>query len=227
LALINLTEAQRLLGLSTRATLHRKVKSGELRSWPDSNGRPLVESEGLAETWRAIVAVRIRLPREPAKPKANPAQATEQQQPLPTPPAPITPPAEPPPPSAPAKRQQGAARPLADSTPPDLEYGVDDPPDITTERAWAEYEKRMHEREKRQLTTLTRMREEEKLVYKEDVEAAQSAINLQIMNRAEALPKQIKLDIPHLSLEEMAIIEKRVMEIFEAVAEHDFEELPE
>ena len=85
----------------------------------------------------------------------------------------------------------------------------------------------MHEHEKRQLTTLARMREEERLVYREDMEAAQSAINLQIMNRAEALPKQIKLDIPHLTLEEMVIIEKRVMEIFEAVAEHDFEELPE
>jgi hypothetical protein len=71
------------------------------------------------------------------------------------------------------------------------------------------------------------MREEGLLVYREDVEAAQNAVNMQIMSRAEALPKQIKLDIPHLTLKEMEAIEKRVMDIFEAVADHDFEELPD
>jgi predicted GIY-YIG superfamily endonuclease len=232
-ALITLTEAQRLLGLSTRATLHRKVKSGELRSWPDHKGRPMVESEGLADVWRAIVTVQVKVPKAPAPPRVVADEVENQSQqaatavaapppPAPTPPAPRhqeDPPAQ--------RRQHRAPPPASDGPPSELQYGVDEAPDITNERAWAEYEKRMHEHEKRQLTTLTRMREEDRLVYREDVEAAQSAINLQIMNRAEALPKQIKLDIPHLTLEEMVVIEKRVMEIFEAVAEHDFEELPE
>jgi predicted GIY-YIG superfamily endonuclease len=232
-ALITLTEAQRLLGLSTRATLHRKVKSGELRSWPDHKGRPMVESEGLADVWRAIVTVQVKVPKAPAPPRVVADEVENQSQQAATavaaPPPPA--PAHPAPrhqEDPPAQRRQHRIPPPADDgPPPELQYGVDQAPDITNERAWAEYEKRMHEHEKRQLTTLTRMREEERLVYREDVEAAQSAINLQIMNRAEALPKQIKLDIPHLTLEEMVVIEKRVMEIFEAVAEHDFEELPE
>jgi predicted GIY-YIG superfamily endonuclease len=235
-ALITLTEAQRLLGLSTRATLHRKVKSGELRSWPDHKGRPMVESEGLADVWRAIVTVQVKVPKAPAPPRVVADEVENQSQQAATAVAALPPPA-PAPPTPPAprhqedppaqRRQHRAPPPASDGPPSELQYGVDEAPDITKERAWAEYEKRMHEHEKRQLTTLTRMREEERLVYREDVEAAQSAINLQIMNRAEALPKQIKLDIPHLTLEEMVVIEKRVMEIFEAVAEHDFEELPE
>ena len=75
--------------------------------------------------------------------------------------------------------------------------------------------------------TLALHLEENRLVYREDMEAAQNAVNLQILSRAEALPKQIKLDIPHLTLEEMAVIERRVLEIFESVSAHDFEELPE
>jgi len=196
----------------------------------------MVESEGLADVWRAIVTVQVKVPKAPAPPRVVADEVENQSQQAatavaaPPPPAPATP--TPPAPrhqeDPPAQRRQHRAPPPASDGPPsELQYGVDEAPDITNERAWAEYEKRMHEHEKRQLTTLTRMREEERLVYREDVEAAQSAINLQIMNRAEALPKQIKLDIPHLTLEEMVIIEKRVMEIFEAVAEHDFEELPE
>lgn len=93
-------------------------------------------------------------------------------------------------------------------------------PDYTVSRARSEFEKA-------NLLQLQREREESLLVYREDMEAAQNAVNLQILSRAEALPKQIKLDIPHLTLEEMVVIERRVLEIFESVSAHDFEELPE
>jgi len=96
----------------------------------------------------------------------------------------------------------------------------EDLPEYTVSRARSEFEKA-------NLLELQRKKEEELLVYREDMEAAQNAINLQILSRAEALPKQIKLDIPHLTPEEMAVVERRVLEIFESVSAHDFEELPE
>ena len=105
------------------------------------------------------------------------------------------------------------------------EFDEDGNPIYNVQRAWSEYEKRLHEKEKRRITELDRLQKEGRLVYKEDIEAAQAAINAQLMNRAEALPKQIKMDIPHLTPEEMAAIEKRVVQIFEAVANHDYAEV--
>ena len=55
MALIGLSEAQRILGLSSRGTLHRKVQSGELSSVDGPRGSRLVESDGLAERWAEIV----------------------------------------------------------------------------------------------------------------------------------------------------------------------------
>jgi hypothetical protein len=55
MALIGLSEAQRILGLSSRGTLHRKVKSGELSSVDGPRGARLVESDGLADRWAEIV----------------------------------------------------------------------------------------------------------------------------------------------------------------------------
>jgi hypothetical protein len=235
--LITLTEAQRLLGLTTRATLYRKVESGELASVVGANGKSLVESEGLAERWAAIVQVRPARPARAAAAPLDPAPA-----PLDPPPAPLDPPPAPPDPApvsvavAPApkaekRRSAAAADPAVPLEPPAgsaaADFDKNGVPVYNVQRAWAEYEKRLHEKEKRQITALERMEKEGILVYREDIEAAQAAVNAQIMSRAEALPKQIKLDIPHLTLEEMAAIEKRVMQIFEAVSEHDYAEVPE
>ena len=69
--------------------------------------------------------------------------------------------------------------------------------------------------------------EEKKLVYKEDIEIAYNAVLLQLTTKAGSLHKQIKADIPHLTHRELEKIERRIADVFEAVASHDFEELPE
>jgi len=65
------------------------------------------------------------------------------------------------------------------------------------------------------------------LVYREDTEQAYSAVLASMMQRAYAAAKQIKLQIPHITLEEMNRIEKIVLDVFEETSQDDFEELPE
>jgi hypothetical protein len=67
--------------------------------------------------------------------------------------------------------------------------------------------------------------EEEKLVYKEDYRVACNAVALQVVNRAEVLPRQIKQAIPHLLIEEVEKIEKLVKEMLEGVASWRYDEL--
>lgn len=240
-ALVSLPEAQKLLGLTSRTTIYRKARTGELPTVPDAKGRPLVESNGLAELWGRIVQEQPKVTsRRQAPPPVAPLDPPVAPPDLPTAPldppvAPAAPQPSPPPPPPPAASpptpapRGRAARADAVVVPPSgaADFDENGVPVYNVQRAWSEYEKRLHEEEKRKITTLERMQKEGMLVYREDIEAAQAAVNTQIMSRAEALPKQIKLDIPHLTLEEMAAIEKRVMQIFEAVAEHDYAEVPE
>ena len=90
--------------------------------------------------------------------------------------------------------------------------GSDDVPNYNEERAW-------HEREKRLLAELVRRREAGELVYKADVEQAQMAIALTLKNQLEALPKQIKQQLPHLSISDEEMIERLVAKVLTAVAD--------
>ena len=208
-----------MLGLRSRGTLYRKIESGELPSEMGRDGKRRVEREGLEERWLQVVREKVSsspmVPPVSAPPPAVVALPSSQPQARSAPP--------------PATQERPVQAPPAHvarprrGRPPGSRASVavvpeDDVPDYNQERA-------LHEREKRLLAELARMEKEGELVYREDIEAAQSAINLQILNRAEALPKQIKMDIPHLTIEEMTIIERRVIEVFEAVANHDFSEL--
>lgn len=96
----------------------------------------------------------------------------------------------------------------------------DQPPNFNDERA-------RHEREKRLMAEMERKLKEKELVYRQDMIMAYSAVALQVMTRAESLHKQIKLDIPHLTHEDVEKIQRRVTEAFEAVASHDYKELAE
>lgn len=209
MALIGLSEAQRFLGLRSRGTLYRKIESGELASVVGRDGKRQVERVGLRERWDEIVREKVG---SAPSPPPLPAAAHP-----PTAPLGVAAPAAP----APAEhRPARPGRPRKAASVSATETPSGDRVDYNLERA-------LHEREKRMLAELERMQKEGELVYREDIEAAQNAVNLQILNRAEALPKQIKLDIPHLSAEEMLLIEKRIFEVFEAVANHDFAELEE
>ena len=96
----------------------------------------------------------------------------------------------------------------------------DDVPDYNEERA-------RHEREKRMLAELDRRVKEGELVYRADFVTAQNAVAAQIMNRADALPRQIKQAIPHLLIEEVEKIERLIKEMMEGVANWSYEELEE
>lgn len=93
-------------------------------------------------------------------------------------------------------------------------------PDYNTERAWTEYERNRG-------LTLANLKEEGLLVYREDMEQAYGAVLANMMARAYAAAKQIKLQIPHITLEEMNRIEKIVLDVFEQTSDDDFDELPE
>jgi phage terminase Nu1 subunit (DNA packaging protein) len=95
-----------------------------------------------------------------------------------------------------------------------------DVPDYNEERA-------RHEREKRMLAELDRRVKEGELVYRADFVTAQNAVAAQIMNRADALPRQIKQAIPHLLIEEVEKIERLIKEMMEGVANWSYEELEE
>lgn len=85
-------------------------------------------------------------------------------------------------------------------------------PDYNEERAW-------HEREKRLIAELERRQKAGELVYKADVEQAQMAIALTLKNQLEALSKQIKQQLPHLSISDEEMIERLVAKVLTAVAD--------
>ena len=101
------------------------------------------------------------------------------------------------------KRNRLPAEPPADPT---------ETPDYNKERAW-------HEREKRLIAELDRRQKAGELVYKADVEQAQMAIALTLKNQLEALPKQIKQQLPHLSISDEEMIERLVAKVLTAVAD--------
>lgn len=99
-------------------------------------------------------------------------------------------------------------------TPPPTEPPTEptETPDYNEERAW-------HEREKRLIAELERRQKAGELVYKADVEQAQMAIALTLKNQLEALPKQIKQQLPHLSISDEEMIERLVAKVLNAVAD--------
>jgi len=124
-------------------------------------------------------------------------------------------------------RQPRALRPVSDRTAKqstdDLHARTaddDEVPSFNDERA-------RHEREKRLIAELERRTKEGELVYRADFVTAQNAVAAQIMNRAEALPRQIKQVIPHLLIEEVEKIEALVKEMMEGVANWTYDKLEE
>jgi hypothetical protein len=102
---------------------------------------------------------------------------------------------------------QPAAQP-SEAPPPDFT----ETPDYNEERAW-------HEREKRLIAELDRRQKAGELVYKADVEQAQMAVALTLKNQLEALPKQTKQQLPHLSISDEEMIERLVAKVLTAVAD--------
>jgi hypothetical protein len=85
-------------------------------------------------------------------------------------------------------------------------------PDFNEERAW-------HEREKRLLAQLQREEKASQLVYLEDYGQAQKAVALYLSGQIEALPRQIRLQLPHLTLHDEEVIEDLVRRLLNRVAD--------
>ena len=107
-------------------------------------------------------------------------------------------------PPAASRRKRPAAQTTEPSDPTET-------PDFNEERAW-------HEREKRLTAELVRREKAGELVYKADVEQAQMAVALTLKNQLEALPKQIKQQLPHLTIGDEEMIERLVAKVLTAVA---------
>lgn len=75
--LISVAEAAAVLGLKSRGSVYRKVKSGELESVVGPDGQPLIERDRLEQRWKAITKTRCDSPQplrpaeERTKPKAE------------------------------------------------------------------------------------------------------------------------------------------------------------
>jgi phage terminase Nu1 subunit (DNA packaging protein) len=186
--LVTVQQAAQILGLKSRGSIYRKIRSGDLEIDDGGKGPPMIERSGLEERWQQITREQRNSPTPALRPAAERTQAI-------------------PPPKA---RATAPAEDLADG----------EVPNFNDERA-------RHEREKRLIAELDRRAKEGELVYRADFVTAQNAVAAQIMNRAEALPRQIKQLIPHLTVEDVEKIGRLVKEMLEGVANWSYEELPE
>jgi hypothetical protein len=88
LVLLSVSEAADLLGLKSRGSIYRKIKSGELETTPGPDGVPLIERDRLEQRWAAITRTRSDSPSplRPAKERtARRPQPTPQSAPPPEP----------------------------------------------------------------------------------------------------------------------------------------------
>ncbi len=188
--LISVAEAAAVLGLKSRGSVYRKVKSGELETVTSGDGTPLIERDGLEERWASITRLRTDSPKvvkDTVKEKVV------------------------------EKKEKVSKEKKAEEV---IVEDDGETPDFNLMRA-------RNEKEKWLTTRLNRLREEEKLVYKEDMEIAYNAVLLQITTRASALHKIIKSDIPELTHSQIEKIERRIADVFEAISKSEFEEIEE
>lgn len=85
-------------------------------------------------------------------------------------------------------------------------------PDFNEERA-------RHEREKRLIAEMERRQKAGELVYREDYDQAQKAAALYLSGQIEALPRQIRQQLPHLSAGDEEVIEQLVRRLLNQVAD--------
>jgi hypothetical protein len=91
-------------------------------------------------------------------------------------------------------------------------------PNLEEERAWKEWELNYKARRDNLIA-------DGKLVHREDMQAALNGVLAELLNRAHEVGRQIALLIPQLKTEEVEIIDKVVLQLFEEVSSLNFENL--
>lgn len=173
--LITYHEAVRRLGLKSRNSLYRKIKTGELEAFQTPHG-PRVEGDGLEARWASITRIKTDSPL-PLSAARVPTDAEKQQHQPPRPP------------SAPPRQSE-------------------DLPDYNVSRARSEHEKA-------NLLEIERKTKEALLLPREQVEKAwANAVGI-ARTKLLAIPTRARQRIPHLSLDEVALIEELVRETLE------------
>ena len=173
--LITYHEAVRRLGLKSRNSLYRKIKSGELEAFQTPHG-PRVQGDGLEARWASITRVKTDSPL-PLSAARVPTDADRQQ------------PHHPRPPAAPPRQ-------------------TEELPDYNVSRARSEFEKA-------NLLELDRKAKEALLLPADQVEKAWANAVTIARTKLLAIPTRARQRIPHLSLEEVALIEELVRETLE------------
>lgn len=228
MAWVTIGEAQALLGLSGRTTLNNLAKNGTIPTRMGLlRGRKvqLFQTDGLAELWAANVQPRMKRTANPPPAPLDPPPAPLDPAPAPLDPAPVSVAVAPAPK---AEKRRSAAVPIeppAGSAAADFDeksaaadFDENGVPVYNVQRAWAEYEKRKHEEQKRQKTTLEVMELEQQLYRVETVEQAWGrAVN---MTRTKILgvPSRAKQQIPHLTPDEIELIRDLLREALEELA---------
>jgi len=208
--LITFSQAASVLGCH-----YQQVKRLVEREWfptVEQNGELMIVREGLEQRWRDRPRLRNR-------PLVAPPGAREAKGGADKPPAPTAKRGRP----RKAPADPGEDRPPERQHRPMPERGVDErgeAPDWNVERSWTEYERNRG-------LMMDNLIKEGKLVYRQDMEIAYNAVLSQMLTRGHSAAKQIKLQIPHLTPEEIGIIETIILDIFQQTAEHNYEELSE
>jgi hypothetical protein len=173
--LISYQEAARRLGLRSRNSLYRKIKSGELEAFQTPHG-PRVEGDGLEARWARITR-------------------TKQDSPLPLSAARV-------PTDAETQQRQHPAQEVADkATGASL-------PDYNVSRARTEFEKA-------NLLELERKTKEGLLLPRGQVEKVWADAITIARTKLLAIPTRARQRIPHLTLDEVAILEELIRESLE------------
>lgn len=198
--LISISEAAAVLGLRSRGSVYRKIRSGELAVVVGADGKEMLERDGLEDRWKAITRSRTDSPltRAERHKEAKEKRQQRRQQVVEEP--------------APVKRQ--ARKVLVVDEPPAAVPGTwvrnDELPDYNESRKRSEFERaNLLELERKQKEALLLPAEQVQKVWANSVAIAKTKLL--------AVPSRLRQRIPHLSLEEIAIAEDLIRESLEEI----------
>lgn len=198
--LISISEAAAVLGLRSRGSVYRKIRSGELAVVVGADGKELLERDGLEDRWKAITRSRTDSPltRAERHKEAKEKRQHRRQQVVEEP--------------APVRRQ--ARKVLVVDEPPAAVPSTwvrdEELPDYNESRKRSEFERaNLLELERKQKEALLLPAEQVQKVWANSVAIAKTKLL--------AVPSRLRQRIPHLSLEEIAIAEDLIRESLEEI----------